>query len=212
MKIKYMIFSLTAIICACIVSGYSALIALQNHHNDSTVQIKSATRYIGLSFDWYGITLPDNVIKYLHDMKSAEEAIDSLQKSQSENTILLQKYYEDTLVEEKDEAEFIRSNNELVDKMLIDVYAALAKGDKKAIYELLPKLYNITGQLCDKINAVIEIKTMSVTAIDEEFNAVIDNLKNFLYVSVALCLSLCVGMAIPDIKNEKPTCCRDDKK
>lgn len=198
MKIKQMIFVLAAIICAFVISGYHSLHEAQNKFNNVIHQSHSATQEIGLSFDWYGLTLVDTTVKYAHNIIDAEQALHDLKVGHANNKTLLESYFKTILPEEKKEAEYIRSQDEIVDKILVELYAAIKTGDKETINELLPQIYNVTDPLCDAINTVISIKTRQSLV---EKNGIVDNidqLKRFLFTSFALCLALCIGMAIPD--------------
>jgi hypothetical protein len=202
MNIKLMITVLAAIICAFVISGYSSLNTMQRHYAAATVQTQSATRDIGLSFDWYGLTLVDTTVKYLYGMISSQDALHRLKEGQAKNAILLQKYYANALPEESEESAFIRSQDDVVNKILVELYAAIETQNTKAINELLPNLYTVTDQLCAKINRVIEIKTASASDEKGALGENMDELRRFLFISFALCLSLCIGMAIPDAKEK----------
>jgi hypothetical protein len=61
---------------------------------------------------------------------------------------------------------------------------------------MLPQIYNVVDPLCEKINRIIEIKTASALSAKSSMSNNIDELKRFFFISFALCLSLCIGMAI----------------
>ena len=198
MKIKHMLFVLAAIICAFVISGYHSLNDMQQRYSSAIVQTQSATQEIGLSFDWYGLTLVDTTVKYLHGIVDSKTAIDTLKSGQQKNSILLHKYYANALPEEREEAEYIRSQDAVINKILVDLYNAIETGDRDTINKLLPQLYNIIEPLCAKINRVIEIKTQSAAANKGKLSENIDELRRFLFISFAMCLSLFIGSSLRD--------------
>jgi hypothetical protein len=196
MKIKQMIYILVAIIAAFVISGYSSLHEMSTRYSTAYIQTKSATSEIGLSFDWYGLTFIDTAVKYANGMISAEDAEHTLRNGAEENARLLYQYYQNTLPEEAEEADYIRSQDAVVVKLFNKVLEHLAKNDRNAIQQMLPQIYNVVDPLCEKINRIIEIKTASALSAKGELSDNIDELKRFFFISFALCLSLCIGMAI----------------
>lgn len=219
MKIKFISITLFVVIFIGIISQYDpirtfydsiTLKNLQEYHDTSAEQIESATHYIGLSFDWYAVTLPSNVVKYLHDIKSANEAKDALKRGRRNNEVLLQKYYQTALSEENDEVEFIREQNALVNEMLVDIYDAIDEGDKETIAKMLPHLYNTCEEICNKINKVIFIKASYDAKVDEDFNIAINDTRSIMKIAFALLISIFLGLELRD-KNTKLCQCGKNK-
>ena len=196
MKIKQMIYILVAIIAAFVISGYSTIHEMSEKYSSAYTQTKSATSDIGLSFDWYGLTFIDTPVKYANGMISAEDATQTLKKGAEENARLLYQYYQNVLPEEREEADYIRSQDAVIVKLYNKMLEHLAKDDRNAVQQMLPQIYNVVDPLCEKINRIIEIKTKSTLAAKNGLLGNIDELKRFFFISFALCLSLCIGMAI----------------
>ena len=196
MKIKQMIYVLVAIIAAFVISGYSSLQEMSSRYSTAYTQTKSATSDIGLSFDWYGLTFIDTAVKYANGMISAEDAKQTLTSGAEKNARLLYQYYQNVLPEEREEADYIRSQDAVVVKLYNKMLEHLAKDDRNAVQQMLPQIYNVVDPLCEKINRIIEIKTASALSAKSSMSNNIDELKRFFFISFALCLSLCIGMAI----------------
>jgi len=198
MKIKLMIYALVAIIAAFIISGYSSVHEMSTRYSAAYTQTQSATSDIGLSFDWYGLTFIDTAVKYANCIISADEATQILHKGAEDNAALLDRYYQNVLPEEAEEADYIRSQDVVVIKLYNKLLKHLAQDDRNAVQQMLPQIYNVVDPMCEKINRIIDIKTKSALSAKNELADNIDELKRFFFISFALCLSLCIGMAIRD--------------
>ena len=198
MKIKLMITTLAVIICAFVISGLHAVNEMNISCTNAYVQTKSATSDIGMCFDWYGLTLVDTTVKYANSMISSKEAIHTLVTGAEENAALLDEYYKNILPVERKEAEYIRSQDGVIQKLYNELLVLISKEDRKSVQAMLPIIYNAVDPLCAKINRIIEIKTEKALAEKRSLSNNIDELQRFLFISFALCLSLCIGMAIKD--------------
>lgn len=198
MKIKLMITTLAVIICAFVISGLHAVKEMNISCTNAYVQTKSATSDIGMCFDWYGLTLVDTTVKYANGMISSKEATHTLVTGAEENAALLDEYYKNILPDERKESEYIRSQDVVIQKLYNELLVLISKEDRKGVQAMLPSIYNVVDPLCAKINRIIEIKTEKALAEKRALSNNIDELQRFLFISFALCLSLCIGMAIKD--------------
>jgi hypothetical protein len=198
MKVKILVSVLTLIICVFAVRGIHTVNQMSASYSLTHVQNNSATSDIGLSFDWYGITMVDTAVKFANGIIDSAQATQVLTDGSKQNVELLKQYYKNVLPQEKDAAAFIYSQDILANKLTEELLLLISKNDRKGVNAMIPSIYEVVDPICKQINDIIEIKTKSSQAINIELNKEIREIKGFMLASFALCISLCGGLLLKD--------------
>ena len=196
MKIKVLLAILSLIMCTFAIRGISTVNQMSESYNLSYDQAKSATSDIGLCFDWYGITIVDTAVKYSNGIIDSTQATKVLTDGSKNNIELLDQYYKNVLPQEKDAANFIYSQDVLSRKLTEELLLLISKNDREGVDAKIPEMYGVIDPLCDHINDIIEIKTETARTINTSLQGEIKEVKAFMIISFALCISLCSGIVL----------------
>ena len=198
MKVKILILGLALIISVFAVRGLSIVNQMSDSYNVAYSQTKSATSDIGLSFDWYGITIVDTSVKFSNGIIDSSQATQILTDGSKQNIELLKQYYKNVLPQEKDAANFIYSQDILASKLTEELLLLIAKNDRAGVNAKISEVYEIVDPLCNRINEIIELKTENSKAININLQREIKEVKAFMFISFALCISICCGLLLRD--------------
>lgn len=198
MKVKILILGLALIISVFAVRGLNTVNQMSDSYNVAYSQTKSATSDIGLSFDWYGITIVDTSVKFSNGIIDSTQATQILTDGSKQNIELLKQYYKNVLPQEKDAANFIYSQDILASKLTEELLLLIAKNDRAGVNAKISEVYEIVDPLCNRINEIIELKTENSKAININLQREIKEVKAFMFISFALCISICCGLLLRD--------------
>ena len=198
MKVKILISVLTLIMCAFAIKGVHTINEMNESYELAYSQTKSATGDIGLSFDWYGITIVDTSVKFSNGIIDSSQATQVLTEGSKNNVELLNQYYKNVLLQEKDAADFIRSQDALASKLTEELLLLISKNDRAGVNAKIPEMYGVIDPMCGRINDIIEIKSEKAKAINASLKREIKEVKTFMFISFALCISLCGGLVLRD--------------
>lgn len=198
MKVKILILVLALIISVFAVRGLSTVNQMSDSYSVAYSQTKSATSDIGLSFDWYGITIVGTSVKFSNGIIDSTQATQILTDGSKQNIELLKQYYKNVLPQEKDAANFIYSQDILASKLTEELLLLIAKNDRAGVNAKISEVYEIVDPLCTRINEIIELKTENSKAINIDLQREIKEVKAFMFISFALCISLCCGLLLRD--------------
>ena len=198
MKVKILISVLTLIMCAFAIKGVHTINEMNESYELAYSQTKSATGDIGLSFDWYGITIVDTSVKFANGIIDSSQATQVLTEGSKNNVELLNQYYKNVLSQEKDAADFIRSQDALASKLTEELLLLISKNDRAGVNAKIPEMYEVIDPMCGRINDIIEIKSEKAKAINASLKREIKEVKTFMFISFALCISLCGGLVLKD--------------
>lgn len=196
MKVKVLLAILTFIMCVFAIKGINTVNRVNESYNLSYAQVESATSDIGLCFDWYGITIVDTAVKYSNGIIDSAQATKALTDGSKNNIKLLDQYYTNVLPQEKDAANFIYAQDVLSKKLTEELLLLISKNDREGVTAKIPEMYAIVDPMCSSINDIIEIKTEAAKTINTGIQGEIKEVKTFMIISFALCISLCSGIAL----------------
>lgn len=198
MKVKVLISILTLIMCIFAIRGMSTINEMSESYNIAYSQTQSATGDIGLSFDWYGLTIVDTAVKFSNGIIDSTQATQVLTDGSKDNVELLEQYYKNILPQEKEAAEFIQTQDVLVQKLTQELLLLISKNDKAGVTAKIPDMYKVIDPMCSRINDIIEIKAENSKTINTNLQNEIREVRGFMIISFALCISLCGGLLTRD--------------
>lgn len=194
-----MLTILAAFICVFVVIGNISLNRASESFAEATIQNRAATRDIGMSFDWYGLTIVNTAVQYNYDIIDSSVALQTLRDGQQQNKKLLMQYFKTSLPEERKLSEYIYVQNIKIDKLVSQLAAYIGSENKKEIEKLIPTIFSETLPICDAINESIALKTENAIQKTEVSLENIRQAQTILILLFALFISLCAGIFMPDV-------------
>jgi ABC-type antimicrobial peptide transport system permease subunit len=188
MNPRLIINSLVAIILAFTIKGFCVLQDVNKTVEYDLVQQQSVTQDIGMAFDWYGLTVVDSIVKYTHDMLSAEELIETLKDGKVDKDQLLRNYYRNATAVENEYVNKLKSYDTKVDLFIDRVIAQAADKGYQTDEAMIKEMYSLTQPAVDIINTIIDLKTEQSTKIKQTIHSSIESLEYFLMLVTSLAI------------------------
>lgn len=188
MNPRLIINSLVAIILAFTIKGFCVLQDVNKTVEYDLVQQQSVTQDVGMAFDWYGLTVVDNIVKYTHDMLSAEELIETLKDGKIDKDQLLRNYYQNATAVENEYVNKLKSYDTKVDLFIDRVIAQAADKGYQTDEAMIKEMYGLTQPAVDTINTIIDLKTEQSTKIKQTIRSSIESLEYFLMLVTSLAI------------------------
>lgn len=188
MNPRLIINSLVAIILAFTIKGFCVLQDVNKTVEYDLVQQQSVTQDVGMAFDWYGLTVVDNIVKYTHDMLSAEELIETLKDGKIDKDQLLRNYYQNATAIENEYVNKLKSYDTRVDLFIDRVIAQAADKGYQTDEAMIKEMYGLTQPAVDTINTIIDLKTEQSTKIKQTIRSSIESLEYFLMLVTSLAI------------------------
>ena len=148
-------------------------------------------------FDWYGLTIVDNIIKFSYGMQSKEDLKKILLSHREEKNKLLNEYFKTTTPDELTYMQLVKDNDVKIDLFIDKVLAEDISVNKSNVVQ---EMYSLTDPTVSAINEILNIKTSYVNSNAVKITQSLERFKHFLY-SAAM---LSVVISLPYIcKKEK---------
>jgi hypothetical protein len=197
MKPRTFIICLTIIILGFVFQGVKTVNHVEKTINDNLTQQKATVENIGMVFDWYGLTIVDNIIKFSYGMQSKEDLKKILLSQREEKNKLLNEYFKTTTPDELAYMKLVKDNDVKIDLFIDKVLTEDISVNKSNVVQ---EMYSLTDPTVSAINEILNIKTSYVNSNAVKITQSLERFKHFLY-SAAM---LSVVISLPYIcKKEK---------
>lgn len=184
MKPRSFIICLTLIILGFVFQGVKTVNEVEKTINDNLTQQKAIVENIGLVFDWYGLTVVDNIIKFSYGMQSKEDLKRTLLSKREEKNKLLNEYFKTTTPNEITYLHLIKDNDIKIDQFIDKILNENIRVNKSTVIQ---EMYNLTDPTVSAINEILNIKTDYANANAIKITKSLDRFKSFLYSAAVLC-------------------------
>jgi len=188
MKTRTIINLLVVIVLAFTIKGLFTLQDVKETIEYDQTQQSSITSDIGMAFDWYGLTVVDNVVKHQNNIISSDELIKTLVDGRQHKDELLRRYYAASPRAEEHYVQQLKQYDAKVDSFVSKVVSnTIIEKEDDAI---IPEMYTLTQPAVDIINAIIATKADESNKVKSRLYSNIETFENFLLVASVLALAV----------------------
>lgn len=193
MNPRLIINSLVAIILAFTIKGFCVLQDVNKTIKQDLIQQQSATQDVGMAFDWYGLTVVDNIVKYTHNIIPSKELVETLEDGTIDKDELLRKYYNSATAIENEYVNKLKAQDTQVDLFVDRVINQASNRRYQTDESMLKEMYSLTQPAVDTINTIIDLKTEQSAKTKQSISSSIQSLEYFLMLTTVLAIVIGVS-------------------